>query len=59
MIVVHASEADLRRWFRRCDRVAEIDCPYCMQPMQAKAVFLCRETRRPLRQLWPEMKLYR
>jgi hypothetical protein len=59
MIVVHESESQLREWFTDCERRREIDCPYCMEPMRAKAVFLCREPRRPLPQLWPEMKLYR
>ena len=59
VLVVRESQAELEQWFRRCDRVAEIDCPYCMPMLQAEAVFLCRDPRRPLRELWPEMKLYR
>lgn len=59
MIVLHESEPDLKRWFRDCQRAAEVDCPYCMRWTQAKAVFVCREPRRPLAELWPEMKRYR
>ncbi|HVN38804.1 MAG TPA: glycosyltransferase family 39 protein [Myxococcota bacterium] len=59
MLVVHESQAELERWFRQCDRVAEIECPYCMPMLSAESVFLCRDARRPLRELWPEMKLYR
>jgi hypothetical protein len=59
MIVVHDSESDLGAWFRDCQRKAEIDCPYCMPLMDAEAVFVCRDPRRPLRDLWPEMKYYR
>lgn len=59
MIVVNDSQAELDGWFGRCERVAEIECPYCMPMMDAKAVFVCREPRRPLRELWPELKEYR
>jgi hypothetical protein len=59
MIVVHDSEQQLGRWFEKCERRAEIDCRYCMEMMDAKAVFLCRHPRRPLIEIWPEMKLYR
>lgn len=59
VIVVHDSEEQLARWFGECERRAEIDCPYCMEMMDAKAVFLCRRPLRPLAAMWPEMKLYR
>ena len=59
MIVVHGSTADLGQWFSRCERRAGIDCPYCMELLQAQAVYLCHHARRPLRELWPEMKVYR
>ena len=59
MIVVHDSEAQLRQWFTSCERRAEVDCPYCMELLQAQAVYLCRHTRRPLRELWPQMRFYR
>lgn len=59
MIVVHEPGPQLSRWFRNCERAAEIECPYCMPLLDAKAVFVCREPRRSLRELWPEMKLYR
>lgn len=59
MIVVYDSQEQLGRWFERCERRAEIECPYCMEMMDAKAVFLCRQPRRPLAEMWPEMKLYR
>jgi len=59
MIVVHDSEADLREWFTRCEPKARIDCPYCMDLLQRNTVFLCHHARRPLPELWPQMKLYR
>jgi hypothetical protein len=59
MLVVHGDEAQLREWFESCERRAEIECGYCMEMMDAQAVYLCRHPRRPLRELWPEMRFYR
>ena len=59
MIVVHESGAQLDQWFEHCERRREIECPLCMPALDAKAVYLCRDTRHSLRELWPEMKLYR
>ncbi len=59
MIVVHGSEVDLHEWFTTCERRAEIDCPFCMELLQAQAVYLCHHARRPLRELWPQMRMYR
>jgi len=59
MIVVHDSEKDLHEWFTACERRAEIECPYCMEIMQHNAVYLCRHPRRPLAELWPQLKHYR
>jgi hypothetical protein len=58
MIVVHDSHDTLQRWFETCERKAEIDCAYCMELLQREAVYLCRQPRRPLRELWPEMKFF-
>jgi hypothetical protein len=59
MLVVGESQQEVERWFRQCVRSAEIECPYCMPMFDAEAVFVCRDARRPMRELWPEMKLYR
>jgi hypothetical protein len=59
MIVVHADETVLRGWFESCERRAEIDCPYCMEMMDAQAVYVCRGPRRPLREMWAGMRFYR
>jgi 4-amino-4-deoxy-L-arabinose transferase-like glycosyltransferase len=58
MIVTHDSEETLRQWFETCERKAPIDCPYCMEMMQRESVYVCRHPRRPLRELWPEMKIF-
>ena len=60
MIVVHADEARAgASGSRSCERRAEIDCPYCMEMMDAQAVYVCRHARKPLRELWPAMRFYR
>jgi hypothetical protein len=59
MIVVHRDEGELAEWFESCERRAEIECPYCMEMMDAQAVYLCRHARKPLRELWPSMRFYR
>jgi hypothetical protein len=58
MIVVHESEAQLREWFAEVERVGEIECEYCMPALSAKSVYLCGRPRRPLAELWPELKSY-
>ena len=59
VLAVRESQSELEQWFHRCDRVAEIECPYCMPMLAAESVFLCRDPRRPLREMWAEMKIYR
>lgn len=59
MIVVHGNETELHEWFESCERRAEIECSYCMEMMDAQAVYLCRHARQPLRELWPAMRFYR
>jgi hypothetical protein len=58
MIVVHESEDRLRGWFANVERVGEIECEYCMPTLSAKSVYLCGRPRRPLAELWPELKSY-
>ncbi len=59
MLVVDADEAQLRQSFESWERRAEIDCAYCMEQMDAPGVHLCRQARRPLGELWPQMRFYR
>jgi hypothetical protein len=59
MIVVHGNEDELHEWFESCEKRAEIDCPYCMEQMDAQSVYVCRHVRRPLAELWPALKIYR
>jgi hypothetical protein len=58
-LLVLAPDADaLKRWFGDVERMTDIDCEYCMPFLRQSAVYLCREPRRPLADLWPEMKFY-
>lgn len=59
MIVVHDDEDQLREWFQACERRRGIDCEYCMDFLRAKSVYVCRAPRRPLTELWPQMRYYR
>ena len=59
MLVVDGNETELHDWFTSCEKRAAIDCPYCMEQMGAQAVYVCRHARRPLSELWPDLKVYR
>jgi len=58
MIVVSDSEEKLRGWFASVEPGRKIACQYCMPTLRAKSVYVCRSPRRPLRELWPELKNY-
>lgn len=59
MLVESDDPARLAQWFEHCERVAEIDCPACMAQLDAQAFHLCRRVRQPLRELWPQLRIYR
>jgi hypothetical protein len=59
VLTAWSNEDELHDWFESCERRAEIDCPYCMEQMDAQAVYLCYHARRPLGELWPALKVYR
>ena len=58
LLVVSDSEPELRKYCDEVQLVAEVDCEYCMPDLDAKSVYVCRRTRRDLRDLWPELKKY-
>lgn len=59
MIVVDDPAIDVIGGFRQCTPEAKIDCRYCMDLMRRKTIWLCRDARAPLVELWPGWKLYR
>jgi len=50
--------SNLLTLFRSVERAEEIDCGWCMPFLRKKAVYVCRDPRRPLRELWPELKKF-
>jgi 4-amino-4-deoxy-L-arabinose transferase-like glycosyltransferase len=59
MLVESDDPAQLRDWFEVCDLVADIDCPNCMEQLDAQAIYLCRRARQPLAVLWSQIRMYR
>lgn len=55
-LVVAPIDSELLTLFTSVERVAEIDCRWCMPFQRDKAVYVCRAPRRPLREVWPELK---
>jgi len=58
LLAVALTDAKLRDWFEVVDRVAEVDCDYCMPDVDRLAVYVCRRPKRPLVEWWPEVKRY-
>jgi hypothetical protein len=48
----------LTRSFEEVERVAEVDCDYCMPEVDQSGVYVCRGLKRPLADWWLEMKRY-
>ncbi len=40
------------------ERVADFDCRYCIASLRREAVYVARRPRRPLAEVWPELKNY-
>jgi hypothetical protein len=55
-LVVAPTGSELLTLFTSVERAAEIDCRWCMPFQRDKAVYVCRDPRRPLREVWPELK---
>lgn len=55
-LVVAPTGSELLTLFTSVERAAEIDCRWCMPFQRDKAVYICRDPRRPLREVWPELK---
>jgi 4-amino-4-deoxy-L-arabinose transferase-like glycosyltransferase len=59
MLAVAASDEQLRRLFARVERVAEVDCDWCMPDLARMGVYVCRAPRAAIADWWPEVKNYR
>jgi 4-amino-4-deoxy-L-arabinose transferase-like glycosyltransferase len=58
LLAVAQTDAMLLHWYEVVDRVAEVDCDYCMPDVDRLAVYVCRRPRRPLVEWWREIKRY-
>jgi len=52
------SAARLREDFASVERAGEIHCRYCMPALDHDVVYVCRGLRRPIDQIWAELKHY-
>jgi hypothetical protein len=57
-LVVAPPGSKLLSFFASVERRADIDCGWCMPFLREKAVYVCRGPRRPLSELWPELKKF-
>ncbi|HKN09307.1 MAG TPA: glycosyltransferase, partial [Pseudomonadota bacterium] len=57
LIAINGEEKNYRKAFGRVDRVATVGTKYSMPPEHVP-VFICRDPKVPLNQLWPQTKLY-
>jgi hypothetical protein len=58
LIVVGSSEERLRARFEHVERAATIECGRCMPYENHRPVFIARGLRRPVADLWPQIKHY-
>ena len=57
MIVMHANQKDLESKFAEVRKVASVYHPYSM-PFEHFDVFYCRGLKRPLNEIWPQLKIW-
>jgi hypothetical protein len=55
MIVMQGQQQDLERYYKSVEKVASVYHPYSM-PYEHFDVFYCRGLKRPLKELWPQVK---
>jgi 4-amino-4-deoxy-L-arabinose transferase-like glycosyltransferase len=58
LLALAETDAMLLKWYEVVDRVAEVDCDYCMPDVDRLAVYVCRRPRRPVGEWWQEVKRY-
>ncbi|MCP4201680.1 MAG: glycosyltransferase family 39 protein [bacterium] len=58
LLVVGGSEEELRPLFSQLDRAATIDCGLCIPYENGNPVWIGRDLRLPLAELWPNIKHY-
>jgi hypothetical protein len=58
VIAINGEENNYRRAFASVERVAMVGTKYSV-PYEHVPIFVCRDPRRPLSELWPQTKIYR
>ena len=58
VIVVGASREELEPMFASVEEVGRVQCRYCMPFENQRPVYICRALKRPLPELWPQLKRY-
>jgi len=58
LVVVGDREERLRERFERVERAATIECGLCMPYENHRPVWVCRGLRRPVPDVWPQVKHY-
>ena len=47
-----------KRFFESVEAIGKIDCKYCMPYEDNKVVYLCRNAKASVSELWPQIKHY-
>ena len=58
VITVGERETDVRKSFDQIERAATITHPYVLPHENNLPVFICRQPKMPLKELWPQVKCY-
>jgi hypothetical protein len=58
VITVGIPEEDLKPFFEEVELAATVRCRYCMPHENGKPIHIARKPKRPLPEIWPEVKRY-
>jgi hypothetical protein len=58
MLILGGDLEDKQRVFAQVEVVGQVDCRYCMPYENGLRIYLCRNLKTPLAQLWPRLKTY-
>ncbi|HEX7410197.1 MAG TPA: glycosyltransferase family 39 protein [Candidatus Binatia bacterium] len=58
VIVLGGPSQDLESLFEKVERVGTVRCGYCMPFENDRSVYVCRGLKRPLKEIWPQLKHY-
>jgi 4-amino-4-deoxy-L-arabinose transferase-like glycosyltransferase len=58
VVVLGASREELQALFETVEQVETVHCGYCMPYENDRPVYICRHLKRPLREIWPQLKHY-